>query len=222
MMMNLPCLRGSCPNFLRSIYHSLSASQAPKRGLAPRKKPMPATVLVFMFDCYWPAFTCRGTDLLSGRYTISGSCWSFADAVRSGLHTILRLHGLHPFHPLIPHFSLHSSRFNWLYCNHVLLVLHYARYFSCHSLKRKWQPSQAGISYRWTARWNNKRWYGFLCGLLRWISVSGGNVVNLSPKALIFQGYRALFFCENFCFFLKRLDKSLQKWGRCSDKLNHT
>ena len=60
------------------------------------------------------------------------------------------------------------------------------------------------------------------CGLLRWISVSGGNVVNLSPKALIFQGYRALFFCENFCFFLKRLDKSLQKWGRCSDKLNHT
>lgn len=222
MMMNFPCLRGSCPNFLRSIYHSLSASQAPKRGHAPRKKTMPATALVFMFDCYWPAFTCRGTDLLSGRYTISGSCWSFADAVRSGLHTILRLHGLHPFHPLIPHFSLHSSRFNWLYCNHVLLVLHYARYFSCHSLKRKWQPSQAGISYRWTARWNNKRWYGFLCGLLRWISVSGGNVVNLSPKALIFQGYRALFFCENFCFFLKRLDKSLQKWGRCSDKLNHT
>ena len=80
MMMNLPCLRGSCPNFLRSIYHSLSASQAPKRGHAPRKKTMPATALVFMFDCYWPAFTCRGTDLLSGRYTISGSCWSFADA----------------------------------------------------------------------------------------------------------------------------------------------
>ena len=86
MMMNLPCLRGSCPNFLRSIYHSLSASQAPKRGHAPRKKTMPATALVFMFDCYWPAFTCRGTDLLSGRYTISGSCWPFADAVRSGLH----------------------------------------------------------------------------------------------------------------------------------------
>ena len=209
MMMNLPCLRGSCPNFLRSIYHSLSASQAPKRGHAPRKKTMPATALVFMFDCYWPAFTCRGTDLLSGRYTISGSCWSFADAVRSGLHTILRLHGLHPFHPLIPHFSLHSSRFNWLYCNHVLLVLHYARYFSCHSLKRKWQPSQAGISYRWTARWNNKRWYGFLCGLLRWISVSGGNVVNLSPKALIFQGYRALFFLKNFWFFF--LKKTWQK-----------
>lgn len=161
-----------------------------------------------MFDCYWPAFTCRGTDLLSGRYTISGSCWSFADAVRSGLHTILRLHGLHPFHPLIPHFSLHSSRFNWLYCNHVLLVLHYARYFSCHSLKRKWQPSQAGISYRWTARWNNKRWYGFLCGLLRWISVSGGNVVNLSPKALIFQGYRALFFVKISVFFWKDLTKA--------------
>ena len=46
-MMNLPCLRGSCPNFLRSIYHSLSASQAPKRGHAPRKKTMPATALVF-------------------------------------------------------------------------------------------------------------------------------------------------------------------------------
>ena len=86
MMMNLLCLRGSCPNFLRPIYHTLSASQAPKRGHAPRKKPMPATALVFMFDCYWPAFTCRGTDLLSGRYTISGSCWPFADAVRSGLH----------------------------------------------------------------------------------------------------------------------------------------
>lgn len=86
MMMNLPCLRGSCPNFLRPIYHTLSASQTPRRGHAPRKKPMPATALVFMFDCYWSAFICRGTDLLSGRYTISGSCWPFADAVRSGLH----------------------------------------------------------------------------------------------------------------------------------------
>ena len=47
MMMNLPCLRGSCPNFLRPIYHTLSASQAPKRGHAPRKKPLPATALVF-------------------------------------------------------------------------------------------------------------------------------------------------------------------------------
>ena len=47
---------------------------------------MPATALVFMFDCYRPAFTCHGTDLLSGRFTISGSCWPFADAVRSGLH----------------------------------------------------------------------------------------------------------------------------------------
>ena len=76
MMMNLPCLRGSCPNFLRPIYHTLSASQAPKRGHAPRKKPMPATALVFMFDCYWPAFTCRGTDLLSGRYTTTAFRWS--------------------------------------------------------------------------------------------------------------------------------------------------
>ena len=31
--------------------------------------------------------------------------------------------------------------------------------------------------------------------------ISGSNVVNLSPKALIFQGYRALFFLKNFCFF---------------------
>lgn len=76
----------SCPNFLRPIYHTLSAGQTPKRGLAPRKRPMPATALVFMFDCYRPAFTCHGTDLLSGRFTISGSCWPFADAVRSGLH----------------------------------------------------------------------------------------------------------------------------------------
>ena len=35
MMMNLPCLWGSCPNFLRPIYHTLSASQAPKQGPCP-------------------------------------------------------------------------------------------------------------------------------------------------------------------------------------------
>ena len=45
--MNLPCLRGSYPNFLRSTYHTLSASQAPRRGHAPRIIPMPATALVF-------------------------------------------------------------------------------------------------------------------------------------------------------------------------------
>ena len=50
MMMNLPCLWGSCSNFLRPIYHILSASQAPRRGHAPRWKPMPATALVFVFD----------------------------------------------------------------------------------------------------------------------------------------------------------------------------
>ena len=38
MMMNLPCLRESCPNFLRPIYHTLSASQAPKRGGMPHGK----------------------------------------------------------------------------------------------------------------------------------------------------------------------------------------
>ena len=35
MMMNLPCLKGSCPNFLHPIYHTLSASQAPKQGPGP-------------------------------------------------------------------------------------------------------------------------------------------------------------------------------------------
>ena len=47
MMMNLPCLMASCANFLRTIYHTLSASQAPRRGHAPRIIPMPATALVF-------------------------------------------------------------------------------------------------------------------------------------------------------------------------------
>ena len=49
---------------------------------------MPATALVFMFDCYWPTFTSRGTDLLSGRYTTTVSCWSFADAAPFGLHRL--------------------------------------------------------------------------------------------------------------------------------------
>ena len=35
MMMNLPCPKGSCPNFLHPIYHTLSASQAPKQGPGP-------------------------------------------------------------------------------------------------------------------------------------------------------------------------------------------
>ena len=36
-------------------------------------------------------------------------------------------------------------------------------------------------------------------------SESDANVVNLSPKALIFQGYRALFFFKKFLiFFLKK------------------
>ena len=62
---------------------------------------------------------------------------------------------------------------------------------------------------------------------------SDHNVVNLSPIALIFQGYRALFFCKNFCFFseknLTKTSKSEvasrpinQGKCRCSDKLNHT
>ena len=221
MMVNLPCLMVSCTNFLRPTCSYTECPLSFLTGSLPYGVNYCRLQLLFIFWFYWPALS-AGYGYSVDASLVSLPAGHCADAVLVALHTILRLHGLHPFHPLIPHFSLHSSRFNWLYCNHVLLVLHYARYFSCHSLKRKWQPSQAGISYRWTARWNNKRWYGFLCGLLRWISVSGGNVVNLSPKALIFQGYRALFFCENFCFFLKRLDKSLQKWDRCSDKLNHT
>ena len=86
MMINLPCLMASCANFLRTICHTLSAGQAPRRGHAPRIIPMPATALVFLFDCYWPAFNCLGTDLLSGRYAATASCWSFVSAVRFGLH----------------------------------------------------------------------------------------------------------------------------------------
>ena len=132
MIMNLPCLRGSCPNFLRSIYHSLSASQAPKRGACPTEKKRCRLQLLFLClivtDLHSPVVVLiYSVDAIPSQVLVG----LFADAVRSGLHTILRLHGLHPFHPLIPHFSLHSSRFNWLYCNHVLLVLHYARYFSC-------------------------------------------------------------------------------------------
>ena len=85
MMMNLPCLRGSCPNFLRPIYHTPSASQAPRRGHAPRKKTMPATALV-CFYCYWPSFA-AGT-LFSGRLPcfISWSwCWCSALHTPSGL-----------------------------------------------------------------------------------------------------------------------------------------
>ena len=37
MMMNLPCLMASCANFLRPIYHTLNASQAPKRGMPHEK-----------------------------------------------------------------------------------------------------------------------------------------------------------------------------------------
>ena len=87
MMMNLPCLRGSCPNFLRPIYHTLSASQAPKQDPCPMVNTDAGySSCFFLFDCYLPAFIYYGTDLLSGRYTTMAYCWSFADAVRSGLH----------------------------------------------------------------------------------------------------------------------------------------
>ena len=75
MMMNLPCLMGSCPNFLRTIYHTPSASQAPRQGHALWKIPMPATALVFV----WLLLTgniLAGTDLLSGRYANICFAWS--------------------------------------------------------------------------------------------------------------------------------------------------
>ena len=87
-MMNLPCLRESCPNFLRPIYHTLSASQAPKRGQAPRIKPMPATALVFHLIV---------TDLLSSTmvliYSVDAippypSVGLFDNAVRFRLHRL--------------------------------------------------------------------------------------------------------------------------------------
>lgn len=77
MTMNLPCLMASCANFLRTIYHTLSAGQAPRWGHAPRIIPMPAMALVFCLIV---------TDLLSGRYAATASCWSFVSAVRFGLH----------------------------------------------------------------------------------------------------------------------------------------
>ena len=56
-MMNLPCLKESCPNFLRPIYHTLSASQAPKRGHAPRKNRCRLQLLflcLIVTDLYLP------------------------------------------------------------------------------------------------------------------------------------------------------------------------
>lgn len=87
MMMNLPCLRGSCPNFLRTIYPTLSAGQAPKRSCTTVKTDASYSSC-FLFDCYRPAFTCYGTDWFSGHCTTTISCWSFADTVRSGLHRL--------------------------------------------------------------------------------------------------------------------------------------
>ena len=86
MMMSLPCLRGSCPNFLRIIYHSLSASQAPKRGACPTEKTDAGYSSCFYV---WLLLTCIHLSwywFTQWTLTISGSCWSFADAVRSGLH----------------------------------------------------------------------------------------------------------------------------------------
>lgn len=84
--MNLPCLRESCPNFLRPIYHSLSANQAPRRGMPHEKYQYRLQLLFFYLIVTWPIFNCHGTDLLGGRYTTTVSYWSLTDAVCFKLH----------------------------------------------------------------------------------------------------------------------------------------
>ena len=70
MVVNRPCLMGSCPNFLRPIYHTMSASQAPKQGPCP---------MVNTDAGYSSCFFCSiVTDLHSSIVVL----WSFADAVR--------------------------------------------------------------------------------------------------------------------------------------------
>ena len=54
MMMNLPCLKGSCPNFLRPIYHTLCASQAPRRSHAHGENRCRLQLLFFV----WLLLTC--------------------------------------------------------------------------------------------------------------------------------------------------------------------
>ena len=81
MMMNLPCLRESCSNFLHSIYHILNTSQGTKREHTPCWKLISAATLVFLFNRYWSPSTCHDTDLPSTRTTTTAFCWSFADAV---------------------------------------------------------------------------------------------------------------------------------------------
>lgn len=78
----------SRPSFLRSIYHTLNASQAPKWGHAPQKVPMPNTALVFLFHCYRPAFICCGTEWLCMRYATSDFCRSLADAILFRLYRL--------------------------------------------------------------------------------------------------------------------------------------
>lgn len=43
---------------------------------------------LFLFDSYWPAFICCGTEWFSECCTSTDSCWSFADAVRFRLHRL--------------------------------------------------------------------------------------------------------------------------------------
>ena len=124
MMMNLPCLGGSCPNFLRPIYHTLSASQAPKRGHAPRKIPMLATALVFCLIV---------TDLHSSVVVLNGSVDAIpsqtpvgllADVVRSRLHR-LRVSASRTLLSLRYLFISHSAE-SW-----IMLLMFVACYAAC-------------------------------------------------------------------------------------------
>ena len=76
MMMNLTCLKESRPNFLWLIYSYTECQPSPRRGHAPRKKPLPATALVFVWLLLTNLFY-RGTDWFSGRDTSIYFCWSF-------------------------------------------------------------------------------------------------------------------------------------------------
>lgn len=93
MMMNLPCLRGSCPNFLRPIYHTLSASQAPKWGACPTEKTMPTTALVLCLIV---------TDLHSPVVVLIYSVDAIPSLVLVGLLQMQSASGLHHLRVSVP------------------------------------------------------------------------------------------------------------------------
>ena len=90
----------------------------------------------------------------------------------------------------------------------------------CHSIKREWQSSQTGVSHRWATHRNNKRWYGFLCSLLRWISVSG-RLLGI-PTSCCMQGWETCgttypyvyLYCDKYGFWIRKSHSILlQAWN---------